>query len=76
MYFLIIQLFKNEYKDDIFLAFTSSGIKKASFFEGYNLDLVSYFNDNLLQIIAWQLAFVIILSIISSSIAIGRYLRV
>ncbi len=47
-----------------------------NFFEGYNLDLVSYFNDNLLQIIAWQLAFVIILSIISSSIAIGRYLRV
>ena len=40
MYFLIIQLFKNEYKDDIFLAFTSSGIKKASFFEGYNLDKV------------------------------------
>ncbi len=40
MYFLIIQLFKNEYKDDIFLAFTSSGIKRASFFEGFNLDKV------------------------------------
>ncbi len=40
MYLLIIQLFKNEYKDDIFLAFTSSGIKKASFFEGFNLDKV------------------------------------
>lgn len=46
------------------------------FFEGYNLDIISYFNDNLLQIIAWQLAFVIVLNIISSSIAIGRYLRV
>jgi len=40
MYFLIIQLFKQEYKEDIFLAFTSCGIKKASFFEGYNLDKV------------------------------------
>ncbi len=40
MYLLIIQLFKNEYKDDIFLAFTSSGIKRASFFEGFNLDKV------------------------------------
>ena len=40
MYFLIIQLFKNEYKDDIFLAFTSCGIKKASFFEGFNLDKI------------------------------------
>jgi len=40
MYLLIIQLFKQEYKEDIFLAFTSCGIKKASFFEGYNLDKV------------------------------------
>ncbi|XOU94992.1 MAG: cell division protein FtsX [Candidatus Kerfeldbacteria bacterium] len=46
------------------------------FFEGYNLDIISYFNTNLIQIIAWQLAFVIVLNIISSSIAIGRYLRV
>lgn len=47
-----------------------------SFFEGYNLDIISYFNANLIMIIAWQLTFVIALSIISSSIAIGRYLRV
>ncbi len=40
MYLLIIQLFKSEYKDDIFLAFTSCGIKRASFFEGFNLDKV------------------------------------
>ena len=38
MYYLIIQLFKQEYKEDIFLAFTSCGIKKATFVEGFNLD--------------------------------------
>lgn len=48
----------------------------SNFFEGYNLDLVSYFHENFWLIIGWQLGFAIILSIISSSIAIGRYLRV
>jgi len=38
MFYLIIQLFKHEYKEDIFLAFTSCGIKKATFVEGFNLD--------------------------------------
>ncbi|RKX96481.1 MAG: hypothetical protein DRP84_00890 [Spirochaetes bacterium] len=38
MYYLIIQLFKQEYKEDLFLAFTSCGIKKATFVEGFNLD--------------------------------------
>jgi len=38
MYYLIIQLFKQEYKEDIFLAFTSCGIKNATFVEGFNLD--------------------------------------
>jgi len=47
-----------------------------SFFEGHNLNIINYFNNNLWQIIGWQFAFAIILSIISSSIAIGRYLRV
>ena len=47
-----------------------------NFFEGYNLDLVSYFNSNFWQIIGWQLAFAVLLSILSSSIAVGRYLRV
>jgi len=47
-----------------------------NFFEGYNLDLVSYFNSNLWQIIGWQLAFAVLLSILSSSIAVGKYLRV
>jgi cell division transport system permease protein len=47
-----------------------------NFFEGYNLDLVSYFNSNFWQIIGWQLAFAVLLSILSSSIAVGKYLRV
>ena len=40
MYFLIIQLFRQEYKEDLFLAFTSCGIKNATFIEGFNLDKV------------------------------------
>ncbi len=40
MYYLIIQLFKHEYKEDLFLAFTSCGIKKATFIEGFNLDKI------------------------------------
>jgi len=40
MYLLILQLFKQEYKEDIFLAFTSCGIKKATFVEGFNMDKV------------------------------------
>ncbi|MBN2104459.1 hypothetical protein JW835_10505 [bacterium] len=40
MYFLIIQLFKVEYKEDVLLAMTSCGIQKGSAFEGQNLDKV------------------------------------
>jgi hypothetical protein len=40
MFFLIIQLYKIEYKDDIILALTSCGIQKTSIFEGQNLDKV------------------------------------
>lgn len=47
-----------------------------SFFDGYELDIVSYFNDNIIRIVGLQLAVVIFLNIVSSSIAIGRYLRV
>ena len=46
------------------------------FFEGYDLDIVSYFNDNFIRIAGLQLAFVVILCVFSSSVAIGRYLRV
>ncbi|MDP2684718.1 MAG: permease-like cell division protein FtsX [bacterium] len=47
-----------------------------SFFDGYKLDIVSYFNENIIRIVGMQLGFVVFLCIISSSIAIGRYLRV
>ena len=40
MYYLIIQLFKIEYKEDLLLALTSCGIVKGSVFEGQNLDRV------------------------------------
>lgn len=40
MYYLNIQLFKSEYKEDLLLAFTSCGIEKGSIFEGQNLDNV------------------------------------
>lgn len=40
MYYLIIQLYKIEYKEDLLLALTSCGIRKGSLFEGQNLDKV------------------------------------
>ena len=40
MFLLILQLFKVEYKDDVLLALTSCGVRKASTFEGQNLDKV------------------------------------
>jgi len=39
MYFLIIQLYRIEYKDDLLLALTSCGIQKGSLFDGLNLDM-------------------------------------
>jgi len=39
MYFLIIQLYRIEYKDDLLLALTSCGIQKGSIFDGLNMDL-------------------------------------
>jgi len=46
------------------------------FFEGYDVNLIDYFNSHLWQIIGLQLAFSVVLSVLSSSIAIGKYLRV
>lgn len=47
-----------------------------NFFEGYNLDLVHYFNANFWRIVGLQFVFAVVLSVVSSGIAIGRYLRV
>ena len=38
MFFMVIQLFRIEYKEDVLLALTSCGIRKGSIFEGQNLD--------------------------------------
>ncbi len=46
------------------------------FFKGYSFDLMVYFTSHLWQIIGLQLVFAGVLSFLSSSIAIGRYLRV
>lgn len=47
-----------------------------SFFAGYDLDLVTYFASHFWRIVGLQFAFVLLLSAFSSSIAIGKYLRV
>jgi cell division transport system permease protein len=47
-----------------------------NFFEGYNLDFSQYFSAQFWQIVGWQVLFATALSVISSLIAIGRYLRV
>ena len=38
MYFLIIQLFKTQYKDDLFLAITSAGVEKVTYCDGQNFE--------------------------------------
>lgn len=38
MYLLIIQLFKNEYKEDLYMALSSAGIQQTTYCDSYNLD--------------------------------------
>jgi len=38
MYLLVIQLFKNEYKDDLYMALSSAGIQYTTYCDGQNLD--------------------------------------
>ncbi len=47
-----------------------------NFFEGYNLNFSQYFSTQFWQIVGWQVLFATALSVVSSLIAIGRYLRV
>jgi len=47
-----------------------------SFFEGYDFNLLNYLNSHFWQIVLLQLGFAIVLSFLSSSIAIGKYLKV
>lgn len=46
------------------------------FFAGYELGIIDYFNSNFLVIFMMLLGFAIVLSVVSSTIAIKRYLRV
>jgi hypothetical protein len=38
MYFYVLQLFNTDYKEDMILALTTAGIKRATVVEGINLD--------------------------------------
>lgn len=46
-----------------------------TFFEGQSLDMVQFFTQNMLWIAGGMIALGVLLGIISSSIAVGRYLR-
>ncbi|MFA6422602.1 MAG: permease-like cell division protein FtsX [Candidatus Buchananbacteria bacterium] len=48
----------------------------SSFFGDMNFNLISYFNANLIKIIGFELLGIIVVNIISSSLAIGKYLNV
>lgn len=48
----------------------------STFFEGYDLDLAAYVQNHLFYVIGMQLVFSVLLSTVSASIAIGRYLKV
>lgn len=45
-------------------------------FEGYDFDMFSYFTANFWKIFGFQVLIAVVISVISSMIAIGRYLRV
>ncbi len=49
--------------------------KITAFFEGESLDMVHFFTQNMLWIAGGMVALGVLLGIISSSIAVGRYLR-
>ena len=38
MYLIIIQLFKNEYKEDLYMALSSAGIEQTTYCDSFNLD--------------------------------------
>lgn len=47
-----------------------------NFFEGYNFDIFNYFRTNFWKILGLQIVFSIILSVLSSLVAIRKYLKV
>ncbi|PKL72773.1 hypothetical protein CVV26_00745 [Candidatus Kuenenbacteria bacterium HGW-Kuenenbacteria-1] len=46
------------------------------FLKNYDFNIVTYFNQHFLQIFGWQFVCIIILSIISGSVAIKKYLKI
>ncbi|OGY49878.1 MAG: hypothetical protein A3B89_03460 [Candidatus Buchananbacteria bacterium RIFCSPHIGHO2_02_FULL_40_13] len=48
----------------------------ANFFNGVDLNLIGYFNKNFIFVFGSQLLGIIVLNIISSSLALGKYLKV
>ncbi len=48
----------------------------AGFFENSNFNLLEYFTENFLKIFGWQFAGIVFLNMVTSSLAVGRYLKV
>ncbi len=48
----------------------------STFFAGQGLDVLGYFNDNFIRIFGYQLMAAVVLSMLSTTLAMGRYLRV
>jgi cell division transport system permease protein len=48
----------------------------AGFFGGSEFNLLGYFSDNFIQIFGWQFVGVVLLNFVTSSLAVGRYLKV
>ncbi len=48
----------------------------AGFFGGSNFKLVEYFTQNFIPIFGWQFVGVVLLNMVTSSLAVGRYLKV
>lgn len=48
----------------------------AGFFGGSEFNLLGYFTDNFIQIFGWQFVGVVLLNMVTSTLAVGRYLKV
>ncbi len=48
----------------------------AQFLDHYQFDIISYFGQNFLAIFGWQLLIIVFISIVSSMVAMHKYLRV
>ncbi|NQT50079.1 ABC transporter permease [Candidatus Kuenenbacteria bacterium] len=60
----------------LYLIFGAIGPYLTSFLETYNFNLIEYYNSNFFAIFFAELGAVVLLNVVSSGIAIGRYLKV